>query len=112
MILEDEVQIGSHCSLYSVSTIDDKTGELKRVYVQDAMRGTGTGRKLIEARERAAKEMGLKRLIADTLTPNVEMRSLYPKLGFTEVPGPIETTTYRDQPMLRPHLHYFVKDIG
>jgi acetyltransferase-like isoleucine patch superfamily enzyme len=24
--LEDDVQIGSHCSLYSVSTIDDRTG--------------------------------------------------------------------------------------
>jgi len=24
--IEDEVQIGSHCSVYSVSTIDDKTG--------------------------------------------------------------------------------------
>jgi len=26
--IEDEVQIGSHCSIYSVSTIDDKTGEV------------------------------------------------------------------------------------
>jgi len=56
--------------------------------------------------------MGLKRLVADTLTPNVEMRSLYPKRGFVEVEGPVETTTYTDQPMLRPHLHYFIMDIG
>ena len=26
VILEDKVQIGSHCSLYSVSTIDNKQG--------------------------------------------------------------------------------------
>ncbi|MEW6505797.1 MAG: acyltransferase [Chloroflexota bacterium] len=26
VIIEDFVQIGSHCSIYSVSTIDDKTG--------------------------------------------------------------------------------------
>ena len=26
--IEDEVQIGSHCSIYSVSTIDDKEGEV------------------------------------------------------------------------------------
>jgi acetyltransferase-like isoleucine patch superfamily enzyme len=26
--LEDNVQIGSHCSIYSVSTIDDKTGKV------------------------------------------------------------------------------------
>lgn len=88
-----------------------EVGELKRVFVTQAARGSGAGRALIEAREAAAREMGLKRLVADTLTPNVEMRSLYPKLGFTEVRGPIETTTYKDQPMLRPHLHYFVKDL-
>ena len=26
--IEDEVQIGSHCSIYSISTIDDKAGEV------------------------------------------------------------------------------------
>ena len=88
-----------------------ETGELKRVFVTERARGTGTGRALIEARENVARDMGLKRLIADTLTPNVEMRNLYPKLGFVELDTPIETTTYKDQPMLRPHLHYFAKDI-
>jgi acetyltransferase-like isoleucine patch superfamily enzyme len=28
VVLEDEVQIGSHCSLYSVSTIDNKQGKV------------------------------------------------------------------------------------
>ena len=88
---------------------DAQTGELKRVFVTDAARGTGAGRALIKAREQVARDMGLKRLIADTLTPNVEMRDLYPKLGFVELDEPIETTTYLDQPMLRPHLHYFEK---
>lgn len=87
------------------------TGELKRVFVTQKARGTGTGRALILAREQEARNMGLKRLIADTLTPNVEMRDLYPKLGFVEPDDPIETTTYKDQPMLRPYLHYFAKDI-
>ena len=87
------------------------TGELKRVFVTQQARGTGTGRALIQAREKVARDMGLKRLIADTLTPNVEMRDLYPKLGFVELDTPIETTTYQDQPMLRPYLHYFAKDI-
>ena len=87
-------------------------GELKRLFVAELARGTGTGRRLIESREDAARQMGLKKLVADTLTPNVEMRSLYPKLGFIEVEGPIETTTYFNQPMLRPYLHYFTKDIG
>jgi len=91
--------------------LDQQTGELKRVFVIEDARGTGTGRALIEARENAARNMGLKRLIADTLTPNVEMRDLYPKLGFVELDEPVETTTYNDQPMLRPYLHYFSKDL-
>lgn len=28
VVLEDHVQVGSHCSIYSVSTIDDKQGEV------------------------------------------------------------------------------------
>ena len=28
VIIEDNVQIGSHCSIYSVSTIDDKKGKI------------------------------------------------------------------------------------
>jgi acetyltransferase-like isoleucine patch superfamily enzyme len=28
VVIEDKVQIGSHCSLYSVSTIDNKEGEI------------------------------------------------------------------------------------
>lgn len=92
--------------------LDRDTGELKRVFVTEAARGTGTGRRLIEARIAAARQMGLKTLVADTLTPNVEMRRLYSKFGFVEVAGPLETTTWRDQSMLRPHLHYFVMEMG
>lgn len=87
------------------------TGELKRVFVTEEARGTGLGRALIETRINVARQMGLKRLIADTLTTNVEMRGLYPKLGFKESKEPIETTTFKDQPMLRPHLHFFTMDI-
>ena len=28
MTIEDQVQIGSHCAIYSVSTIDNKTGHV------------------------------------------------------------------------------------
>ncbi len=28
VIIEDDVQIGSHCSIYSISTIDDKKGKV------------------------------------------------------------------------------------
>lgn len=91
--------------------LDSSTGELKRDFVTDAARGQRIGQRLLEAREQVARSMGLARLVADTLTPNVEMRNLYPKLGFVEVEGPIETTTYLDQPMLRDYMHYYVKEL-
>jgi acetyltransferase-like isoleucine patch superfamily enzyme len=28
VVIEDEVQIGAHCAIYSVSTIDDKSGQV------------------------------------------------------------------------------------
>lgn len=90
---------------------DAQTGELKRLFVNARARGTGAGRRLVEIRIEQARRMGLRRLVVDTLTPNVEMRNLYPKLGFIEVSDPIHTTTYLDQPMVRPHMHFFVKDI-
>lgn len=89
--------------------LDAETGELKRDFVAPELRGMGAGRALVLAREVEARAMGLKRLIADTLTPNVEMRRLYPKLGFVQQDTPIETSTYKDQPILRPILHYYVK---
>jgi len=91
--------------------LDAETGELKRDFVTTELRGMGVGRALVLAREREARAMGLRRLVADTMTSNVEMRGLYPKLGFVEQTAPLETTTYKDQPMLRPILHYFVKDL-
>jgi N-acetylglutamate synthase-like GNAT family acetyltransferase len=90
---------------------DARTGELKRLFVTDIARGTGTGRALVEAREAVAREMGLKRLVADTLTTNTEMQAMYPRLGFRQVEGPLETRTYLDQPQLRPHLLFFEKEL-
>lgn len=106
-----KTQSGEIVGCGMLKKMDSETGELKRVYVTEAARGTGTGRKIIEMREAVARQMGLKRLVADTLSPNVEMRSLYPKLGFREVFEPLQTMTYVDEPSLRPHMHFFVKDL-
>ncbi len=109
-LARDETGQAVGCGM--LKRLDPDTGELKRLFVTENARGTGAGRRLVEVRVEAARRMGLKQLVVDTLTPNVEMRSLYPKLGFKEVDGPIETTTYLDQPMLRPHMHYFVREIA
>ncbi|MGO1117387.1 GNAT family N-acetyltransferase [Rhodovibrionaceae bacterium A322] len=65
--------------------IQDRAGEMKRLYVRAAARGTGLGRKLVELRMSAAREMGWKTLLVDTVRGNQEMLTLYNKLGFREI---------------------------
>lgn len=87
--------------------VDRTTGELKRLYVRDAARGTGLGRKLVEARLEDARSMGLETLLVDTLKPNVEMRALYAKLGFQEVEPFAESSTVSHFGGLLPYMVFY-----
>jgi carbonic anhydrase len=72
--------------------------EMKRLYVEPEMRGLGVGNALALAAINAAKKIGYKRLLLDTL-PSMRMAvKLYRELGFTEAPAyyqtPIEGTMF------------------
>lgn len=91
--------------------IGDGKAELKRLYVKPEARGTGLGRALVERRIDAARDMGLRQLLVDTGSFNVEMRGLYAKLGFAETDLYPECSTYRMAPELLPHLRFFRMDL-
>jgi N-acetylglutamate synthase-like GNAT family acetyltransferase len=91
----------------SLKEIGDAKGELKRLFVKPETRGHGVGRRLVEIRIEAAREMGLKTLYVDTLKNNIEMRGLYTKLGFEEVDLYEESASYRMLPQLKPFLCYY-----
>ncbi|MGR3502011.1 GNAT family N-acetyltransferase [Pseudaestuariivita sp.] len=57
-------------------------GEMKRLYVAPSERGTGLGRKLVEARIDAARGLGWHSVYADTFKGNTGMLKLYDRLGF------------------------------
>jgi len=91
---------GRPAGCVGVRPLSDSDGvcEMKRLYVTPEQRGHGVGAALALAAIKAAKEIGFRKLIIDTL-PNMRMAvKLYRELGFTEAPNyyqtPIEGTMF------------------
>ncbi|MCC8166591.1 MAG: GNAT family N-acetyltransferase [Planctomycetes bacterium] len=63
---------------------DDTVAEMKRLYVRPEYRGTGTGRRLVEALIAAATERGYDAVVLDTLRTLTASVALYRRLGFRE----------------------------
>jgi carbonic anhydrase len=89
---------GEPAGCVGVRPLSDGVCELKRLYVEPAFRGLGAGRALIMAAIRAAREIGYRHLMLDTL-PNMRMAvRLYRELGFSAAPAyypsPVEGTQF------------------
>ena len=72
--------------------------EMKRLYVEPSQRGFGIGRDLVLAAIRAAKEIGYRKLLLDTLPAMRFAVRLYREMGFVETPAyyqtPLEGTMF------------------
>jgi len=70
----------------AVRMLDDRTGELKRMYMAPSARGAGLGRRLVEALEAEARALGARRLVLETGVRQAAALALYQATGFRPIP--------------------------
>jgi ribosomal protein S18 acetylase RimI-like enzyme len=82
--------------------------ELKRLYVRPAFRGLGLGRRLTLETLGAARTLGHRRVVLDTLPGMGAAQALYESLGFEDVEpyteNPISGTRFLGLDLARPRL--------
>ena len=84
---------GDCVGVVGVRRFDDSACELKRMYVRPSSRGTGLGRALAEGAIAAARELGYRRILLDTIADMQAANALYESLGFHPIPA------YRHNPL-------------
>jgi GNAT superfamily N-acetyltransferase len=80
----------------------DDIGELTKIYVVPAARGTGVADAVVGLVEQAARDQGLRQIRLDTRADLPAPRQLYRRLGYREV------TPWHDGPYAD---HFFTKDL-
>jgi GNAT superfamily N-acetyltransferase len=81
----------------------DEPAELKRMWVADAARGLGVGRRMLDALEAQARQRGARAARLETNRALVEAIALYRSAGYVEVPA-FNAERYAD--------HGFEKDLS
>ena len=60
-------------------------GEIKRMYLRDAARGHGLGRRLVRELEARAREFGMERVCLDSNEALTNAIAMYRELGYTDI---------------------------
>ena len=89
----------------AIRILDSTTGEVKRMYVEPANRGTGIGRAILVRLEETARGLGVRRLVLETGVHQTAAIALYRGEGFVQVDCWGEYTT-------SPSSVCFAKTIG
>lgn len=82
---------------------EEKTCEIKRLYVSPAGRGHGLGQRIVMEVLKGAKQAGYNRAVLDTASFMDQAQSLYASFGFKDIPK------YYDNPV--PGVRYMGADL-
>ncbi|CAM5465123.1 hypothetical protein ATER59S_03055 [Aquamicrobium terrae] len=86
----------------ALKRLDRRTGEIKRVWTAEAVRGQGVATRIMAALEEIAQTQGFERLRLDTNRALAAAQAMYRKLGYREIPA------YNDNPYAH---HWYEKRI-
>lgn len=86
----------------AVQRIDERVGEIKRMWIHPDRRGLGLGRRLIEHLESVARTMGHASVVLDTNEVLVEAITMYERSGYRSI------ERYNDNPYAQ---RWFAKDL-
>lgn len=92
---------GSLAGCVALRKLDDRTGEMKRLYVRGEFRGKKVGAVLMERIIADASHIGYRAIRLDTFPPKMEAAvRMYHKFGFGEIPpyydNPHDETLYME----------------
>ncbi len=94
---------GELAGCVALRPLDPERAEIKRLWVREAFRGLGLGRRLAETAIEAGREAGYRRLCLDTLAFMDAARALYGRMGFREIPAyydnPLDDVRYLELPL-------------
>ncbi|MBN2128201.1 MAG: GNAT family N-acetyltransferase [Sedimentisphaerales bacterium] len=78
-----ESQHGSIIGAYGLYRMDDRTCELRKMYLHRNYRGKGLGKRLLEDALNQARERGFTKVVLETASVLKEAIALYQTYGFT-----------------------------
>ncbi|HEY6694833.1 MAG TPA: GNAT family N-acetyltransferase [Solirubrobacteraceae bacterium] len=83
VVLEDECRAVAGGG---VRRLDDGVAEIKRMFVVPSARGAGHGRRLLDALEDAARDLGYRRVRLDTAPSMTTAMEMYRRSGYRDIP--------------------------
>ena len=79
-----EAEDGSFIGAYGLYPVDEQTCELRKMYLQKALRGKGLGKLLLEDALSQARQLGFERMVLETAAVLEEAIALYKSYGFVQ----------------------------